>query len=40
VRVVVIQPRAVGKPMVAAHFALGEADGVFALDLRIVRVNR
>jgi hypothetical protein len=39
-RVVVVQTRAVGKPMVAAHFALGEADGVFALDLRVVRVYR
>jgi hypothetical protein len=36
---VVIQARAVDKHMVAAHFALGEANRVFTLDLRVVRVN-
>jgi hypothetical protein len=39
VRVVVIEARAVAKYMVAAHLALGEANRVLALNLRVVGVN-
>jgi hypothetical protein len=38
-RVVVIEARAVSQHMVATHLALGEANRVLALDLRVVGVN-